>query len=98
MHALGNRILVGDVQESFFFVRYKREENQLITFADDTLPRFVTSSAMLDFNTVAVADKFGTINVLRLPPGATDDVTADPTGDKGLWDRGLLNGASQKVI
>lgn len=21
----------------------------------------------------------------------------DPTGDKGLWDRGLLNGASQKV-
>lgn len=21
----------------------------------------------------------------------------DPTGDKGLWDRGLLNGASQKA-
>ena len=34
---------------------------------------------------------------LRLPAGCTDDVNIDPTGDKGLWDRGLLNGASQKV-
>jgi splicing factor 3B subunit 3 len=33
---------------------------------------------------------------MRLPPGTTDDVNIDPTGDKGLWDRGLLNGASQK--
>ena len=33
---------------------------------------------------------------LRLPAGSTDDVNVDPTGDKGLWDRGILNGASQK--
>lgn len=32
-----------------------------------------------------------------MPAGATDEVNIDPTGDKGLWDRGLLNGASQKV-
>ena len=31
-----------------------------------------------------------------MPSGTTDDVNIDPTGDKGLWDRGLLNGASQK--
>ncbi len=34
---------------------------------------------------------------MRLPSGTTDDVNVDPTGDKGLWDRGLLNGASQKA-
>jgi hypothetical protein len=27
----------------------------------------------------------------------TDDVDEDPTGNKALWDRGLLNGASQKA-
>ena len=37
------------------------------------------------------------MSILRLPSGATDDVNVDPTGDKGLWDRGLLNGASQKL-
>lgn len=34
---------------------------------------------------------------MRLPSGTTDEVNIDPTGDKGLWDRGLLNGASQKT-
>lgn len=27
----------------------------------------------------------------------SDEVDEDPTGNKALWDRGLLNGASQKV-
>lgn len=34
---------------------------------------------------------------VRLPPNTSDDVDEDPTGSKALWDRGLLNGASQKV-
>lgn len=34
---------------------------------------------------------------VRLPPNTSDDVDEDPTGNKALWDRGLLNGASQKV-
>lgn len=34
---------------------------------------------------------------LRLPPSAGDDVQEDPTGIRALWDKGLLNGASQKV-
>ena len=29
------------------------------------------------------------------PP--SDDVDEDPTGTKALWDRGLLNGAAQKM-
>ncbi len=37
------------------------QENQLIIFADDLSPRFVTAVCLLDYDTVAVADKFGTI-------------------------------------
>lgn len=61
---MGNRLVVGDVQESFHFVRYKRQENQLIIFADDTYPRWITSSGMLDYNTVAGADKFGNLTIV----------------------------------
>lgn len=35
---------------------------------------------------------------LRVPVDANDDIEIDPTGSKGLWDRGLLNGAPNKVI
>jgi len=35
---------------------------------------------------------------LRIPVDANDDIEIDPTGSKGLWDRGLLNGASNKVF
>ncbi|KAF4523972.1 hypothetical protein B566_EDAN013555 [Ephemera danica] len=85
IQTMGHRIFVGDVQESVYMVRYKRMENQLIIFADDTHPRWVTATAVLDFDTTAIADKFGNIAV------------DDPTGNKALWDRGLLSGASQKA-
>ena len=45
-------------------MRYKHDENQIIIFADDTLPRFVTCFTALDFNSVAIADKFGNISVV----------------------------------
>lgn len=34
---------------------------------------------------------------IRLGGDTNDDVDEDPTGNKALWDRGLLNGASQKT-
>lgn len=85
---MGKRIFVSDVQESVFMVRYKRAENQLIIFADDTDPRWITCTSVLDYDTVATADKFGNIAILRLPPNVSDDVEEDPTGHKSLWDRG----------
>ncbi|CAG2252578.1 splicing factor 3B subunit 3-like [Mytilus galloprovincialis] len=97
IHVTGSRIVVSDIQDSFHFIRYKRQENQLIIFSDDTNPRWITASCMLDYNTVAGADKFGNITVVRLPEDISDDVDEDPTGNKALWDRGLLSGASQKV-
>jgi len=97
LHTMGNRIIAADIQESFHFVRYKRTENQLIIFADDTNSRWITSSCLLDYDTVAGADKFGNITVIRLPQDISDEIDEDPTGNKALWDRGLLNGASQKA-
>uniref|UniRef100_Q921M3-2 Isoform 2 of Splicing factor 3B subunit 3 n=1 Tax=Mus musculus TaxID=10090 RepID=Q921M3-2 len=97
IQTIGHRVIVSDVQESFIWVRYKRNENQLIIFADDTYPRWVTTASLLDYDTVAGADKFGNICVVRLPPNTNDEVDEDPTGNKALWDRGLLNGASQKA-
>jgi splicing factor 3B subunit 3 len=97
IQTVGPRIIVCDSHESCFFMRYKTEDNQIIIFADDSMPRFVTALAILDYNTVSIGDKFGNIVVLRLPQGTVDEVNIDPTGDKGLWDRGLLNGSSQKT-
>lgn len=44
-----------------------------------------------------VSLSFSSLIQVRLPPNTSDDVDEDPTGNKALWDRGLLNGASQKV-
>ena len=64
INAMGQRVFVSDVQESVYMVRYKRAENQLIIFADDTQPRWITTSTVLDYSTVATADKFGNIAVV----------------------------------
>lgn len=92
-----NRLFVGDVQESFTFMKYRKQENVLSVFADDTYPRYLVSSGVVDCNTVAGGDKFGNLFVLQLPEDVNDDLDDDPTGTRSLWDRGWLGGASQKV-
>jgi len=94
---MGMRIIVSDVQESFIFVRYKPRDNQLVVFADDVNPRWLTCSCPLDYDTMAGADKFGNIYIVRLPSDVSDEIDEDPTGNKAFWDRGLLSGAPQKV-
>lgn len=62
-----------------------------------SLFRWLTCCCYLDYDTVAGADKFGNVFVVRLPSSISDEVDEDPTGTKAFWDRGLLNGAPQKV-
>ncbi|VDL60497.1 unnamed protein product [Hymenolepis diminuta] len=98
IYGIGQRIIVTDVQESLFWVRYKpRADIQLVIFADDASPRWVTQLAILDNSTAAVADKFGNVIVLRLPTDVNDNVEEDPSGTRSLWDRNALGGASQKL-
>ncbi|KAF8958935.1 hypothetical protein BDZ97DRAFT_1761747 [Flammula alnicola] len=62
VHAL---LLDSDMQESVQFAVYKHMQNRLLTFADDTQPRWVSAMTMVDYNTVAVGDQFGNIFVNR---------------------------------
>ena len=62
---IGDRIVCSDIQESVHFLKYRPLENQLVIFADDTAPRWVTATCVLDYNTVAIADKFGSVAICR---------------------------------
>lgn len=92
-----DRIYVGDVQESFHYCKYRRDENQLYIFADDCVPRWLTASYHVDFDTMAGADKFGNIYFVRLPQDVSDEIEEDPTGGRIKWEQGRLNGAPNKV-
>ncbi|RCN26719.1 hypothetical protein ANCCAN_27554 [Ancylostoma caninum] len=69
IQSTGQRIIVTDSQESVHFVRYRKAENQLVIFCDDTTPRYVTTCCVLDYNTVAVGDKFGSVSIVGLYSG-----------------------------
>ncbi|CAN4090131.1 unnamed protein product [Withania somnifera] len=97
IHTYRDRIYVGDMQESFHYCKYRRDENQLYIFADDTVPRWLTAAQHVDFDTVAGADKFGNIYFVRLPQDVSDEIEEDPTGGKIKWEQGKLNGAPNKV-
>lgn len=91
------RIFAGDLQESVHVLKYKPDEIQLYTFADDVINRWLTSFVMLDQDTVAGVDKFENFFVCRLPPGCEDDAEDDPTATKFKWENGYLNGAAFKM-
>ncbi|MES1907173.1 MAG: hypothetical protein MHM6MM_000340 [Cercozoa sp. M6MM] len=67
------RIMVADAAHSVHAVTYKPAHKQLLVFADSVAPRHVTAMTALDADTVAVADKFGSLGVLRLSPEAQLD-------------------------
>lgn len=83
--------------QSFHYCKYRRDENQLYIFADDSVPRWLTASYHIDFDTMAGADKFGNIYFVRLPQDVSDEIEEDPTGGKIKWEQGKLNGAPNKV-
>ena len=93
----GNRIFVADSQESVHFIKYRHASKSMYIFADDSVPRHVSCSANLDYDTVAGGDKFGTFFVLRLPSEISDEVEADPTGGRHVLAEGKLNGAPNKL-
>jgi len=82
----GNRIFVGDMAESIFAVKYKRNENAFIIFGEDVIHRWTNSLCVLDHDTCCGSDKFGNIFVLRTSENADDEV--DGSGARTLWDAG----------
>lgn len=55
-------------------MRYKKSDNALYVYADDVVPRHVTTALPLDYDTVAGADKFGNFFITRLPASVSVQV------------------------
>ncbi|ORX89541.1 hypothetical protein K493DRAFT_326164 [Basidiobolus meristosporus CBS 931.73] len=97
LHTQGSRIIICDIQESVHYATYKARENQIIIFADDTSPKWLTATTMIDYDTVAGGDKFGNFFIERLPQSISQDVDDDPSGNKVISERGNVYGAPYKV-
>ena len=63
LHTQGDRIFVGDVSDSFLYVKYNKSQNNMTVYGDDTNARWITAACNLDYNTMAGADKFGNLFV-----------------------------------
>ncbi|CAG8455093.1 129_t:CDS:10, partial [Racocetra fulgida] len=97
IYDMGNRIIVCDMQESVHYASYRPHDNRIIIFADDTTPRWITTTTMIDYDTLAGGDKFGDFFVDRLPAETSEEVDEDPTGNKIMYEKGYLMGAPHKV-
>ncbi|KAI9294366.1 hypothetical protein K502DRAFT_365900 [Neoconidiobolus thromboides FSU 785] len=102
LHSQGERIIISDVQESIHFAAYTQLENQLMVFADDTLPAFTSATCYVDYNTVAVGDKFGNIFLARLPNDVVSEIEGEGESKSNHHklpptNRGILNGATYKL-
>ncbi|RDL40402.1 uncharacterized protein BP5553_00381 [Venustampulla echinocandica] len=93
----GSRIVVSDVQESIVMVVYKFQENRLIPFVDDTIARWTTCTAMVDYETVAGGDKFGNLWLLRCPTKASEEADEEGSGAHLLHERQYLQGAPHRL-
>ncbi|KAF1811794.1 hypothetical protein P152DRAFT_398698 [Eremomyces bilateralis CBS 781.70] len=92
----GSRIICGDVQESVTYAVYKFSENRIIPFADDAMARWTTSTAMVDYETVAGGDKFGNLWLVRCPQKVSEE--ADEEGAAHLiHERSYLQGAPNRL-
>lgn len=88
-----DRVIVGDIQESIFFVKYS-VPSALTIMADDTTPRWITSMNVLDYNTVAGSDKFGNLFVLKLPEKVT---RVESSADMALAGASKANQSAHKL-
>ncbi|KAL9076696.1 MAG: hypothetical protein Q9157_003565 [Trypethelium eluteriae] len=92
----GSRIIVSDVSQSVTYVVYKYHENKLIPFADDSTARWTTAAAMVDYETVAGADKFGNLWMVRCTTKASEE--ADEEGAAHLLhERSYLHGTPNRL-
>lgn len=86
------------MHESTFYCVYRSiPTRQLLIFADDSQPRWITCVTSVDYETVACGDKFGNIFINRLDPSISEKVDDDPTGATILHEKSFLMGAAHKT-
>ena len=97
LNAQGNRIVVGDLKDGATYVVYKAATNKLIPFVDDTIARWTTCTAMVDYESVAGGDKFGNIYILRCPQEASQEADEESAGLHLIHSRGYLHGTPNRL-
>ncbi|KJY01454.1 pre-mRNA-splicing factor rse1 like protein [Zymoseptoria brevis] len=95
--SVGNRLICADVSESVTYVVYKPAFNRLIPFVDDTIQRWTTATALVDYETVAGADKFGNLWVVRCPEATSTEADEDGAGGYIMNERSYLGGAPYRL-
>jgi splicing factor 3B subunit 3 len=93
----GSRIVVSDVQESVTYVVYKFQDNELIPFVDDSVARWTTSTAMVDYETTAGGDKFGNLWLVRCPEKSSEQADEDGSGAHLIHEKGYLGGTPNRL-
>jgi len=91
---MGNRFVVADSSDSVHWCFYESSRNLIRVFCDDVIPRHVSAMCALDYNTIAVGDKFGCVSVLRVPDAVNEALRLD-AGGGDLWPQ-QLQGAPYK--
>jgi splicing factor 3B subunit 3 len=98
INTMGDRIVISDVQESVHMARYIFQENKIVVFTDDVKPRWMSKFIILDYNTIAGGDKFGTFFVNRVNQELIDDLQNDNSAQRFLYEKKHLHGAAHRVI
>jgi splicing factor 3B subunit 3 len=93
----GSRIVCADIQESVSYVTYKFTDNNLIPFADDSIARWTTATAMVDYETTAGGDKFGNLWLVRCSQKASDEADEEGSGAHLIHERQYLGGTSNRL-
>jgi splicing factor 3B subunit 3 len=94
----GSRIIVADQRESVVYVVHKEgvRPNRLIPFADDSVKRHTTAIQMVDYESVAGADKFGNIWIVRCPPKVSESADETDDGTHLLQEKPYLGGTPNR--
>ncbi|KAI9166718.1 Pre-mRNA-splicing factor rse1 [Paramyrothecium foliicola] len=97
LNSQGNRIIVGDIQQGVTYVVYKPATNKLIPFVDDTISRWTTCTAMVDYESVAGGDRFGNMFIVRSPQKASEEADEEQAGLQLMNARDYLHGTPHRL-
>lgn len=93
----GWRIFVGDAQSSLLLFQYHHGDNRFQLIADDTIQKPIACILCLDYDTVMISDRMGSISVLRLPGNVSEDLENETTVGAVTAKREHLFGAPSKM-
>ncbi len=86
----GLRLWIGTAKHSHNLLVYRPDTNSFFAVADDPLPRAVTADCVLDYESIAGADRFGNVFVDRLSVAASEALDSERLFAS-------LNGSNEKL-